>query len=258
MASAGATRIRCLDHRLDALAHQAEALHGRRGDLRRTGRADGVARGQPGGGEFVERCALQFIRLHGSGDAIDRQAAGVAGIADRLRGRDSPSAPAVRRGVGGKLGGRIGREDRGIDVAIAIEREAGRIAEDDCGGEIVVRERPEHRADPAVAAVGVAPPALRTAAAVPSRQRSLRRHRRTEDVRICRLAALCAARILRPQRCGAVSAAPHRHAGMAQARHADHVADGETRDTERAAAEAELRLGATWQQRRQNHEGCAR
>jgi hypothetical protein len=44
---------------------------------------------------------------------------------------------------------------------------------------------------------------------------------------------------------------------MAQACHADHVADGKARDTERATAQAELRLGATWQQHRQNHEGCA-
>ena len=117
-----------------------------------------------------------------------------------------------------------------------------------------MRERPEHRADPAIAAIGVAPPALRTASVVPARQRGLRRHRRTEDVWIGSLPSFNTAGILRPQRCGAVSAAPHGHAGVAQARHADHVADGKARDTERAAAEAELRFGATWQERCQNHE----
>ena len=92
-----------------------------------------------------------------------------------------------------------------------------------------MRERPEHGTDPAIAAVGMTPPALRTAAAMPARQRSTCRERRTQDVGIGGLAALGAARILRPQRGVTGAAAPHRHRGRGA------VATGRSRGRRRSA-----------------------
>src|SRR5215213_3566880 len=73
------------------------------------------------------------------------------------------------RPVAGEVAIAVGREDAGVDVAIAVtpERVVIAIAPERVVVDVVIREGPEQRADPAVAAIAVPPPSLAAAAVTP-------------------------------------------------------------------------------------------
>ncbi len=98
---------------------------------RRAGRADGLGRLAGGVGEFIQRGALLLARSHRCPDLLDGQPRKLAEIvAANLRQRWHPARPAMahRRHVAGEFVLVIGRENGGIDVAIAVAPKAHAVA----------------------------------------------------------------------------------------------------------------------------------
>src|SRR3954451_4156198 len=146
-------------HRLDALLHRRESAGCRRCNLGRTGCADQLCRLDRGIAEFVEACVLRVRRLHRGCDLINRQADNVAAIASAELIKRNAARPPLRmlRQIGRKPIVPVWTEDAGIDVRIAVAPEAGTVAPDRVIVQIVIRERPEQRTDPAIAATRTLP-----------------------------------------------------------------------------------------------------
>jgi hypothetical protein len=85
------------------------------------------------------------------------------------------SSGRTRTGIGGKFGTVIRREDRGMDIGIAVAPEPDAIAPHRVVVDIVNGEWPEHRPDPAISAVGMLPPSIRSATIIPTSERGNRR-----------------------------------------------------------------------------------
>jgi ribonuclease PH len=92
------------------------------------------------------------------------------------------SAERSRSRIGGEIIMAVRREDRGIDVRIAVAPEADTVTPDGVIVDIVDGEWSEQRSDPTISAVDVSPPPDVTA--MPARQRCSR-----DDLPACRRAA---------------------------------------------------------------------
>src|SRR5882672_11050925 len=80
--------------------------------------------------------------------------------------------PAARgRYVAGEVLVAIGREYRGVDIAVAIAPEADAVAPERVVVDVVIGERPEQRTHPSIPTITMLPPSARATAAVPARQR---------------------------------------------------------------------------------------
>src|SRR6185437_6018228 len=142
-----------------------------------------------GVGEVIQRRTLRVVGLNRLLDLIDRQAGDLAtvlaahlrqlvGSCSRSRGarcrrRAAPTWRPTWRQIAGESVISVRSENAGIDVVVPVvpERRVVAIAPHRVAVPIVIGERPEQRANPAIAAVAVSPPSISAAAMLPSRRR---------------------------------------------------------------------------------------